>query len=57
MIDIEFCRQRYVEDGGVSRGTLSSLCLGFGYLFHVERVLSVFFVLFLVLLLSSCHVW
>ena len=56
MINIEFCQQRYAEGVSVSRGTLSSLCLGFGYLFHVERTLSVFFVLFLVLLLSSCHV-
>lgn len=57
MIDIEFYQQRYAEGVSVSRGTLSSLCLGFGYLFHVERTLSVFFVLFFVLLLSSCHVW
>ena len=56
MINIEFCRQRYIEDGSVSRGTLSLLCLRFDYLFHVERTLFVFFVLFLVLLLSSCHV-
>ena len=56
MINIEFCQQRYVEEVSVSRGTLSSLCLRFDYLFHVERTLSVFFVLSLVLLLSSCHV-
>ena len=56
MINIGFCQQRYAEEVSVSRGTLSLLCLGFDYLFHVERTLSVFFVLFLVLLLSSCHV-
>ena len=56
MINIGFYQQRYAEGVSVSRGTLSSPCLGFGYLFHVERALSAFFVLFLVLLLSSCHV-
>ena len=47
MINIEFGEQRYAEGVSVSRGTLSLLCSGFDYLFHVEHTLSVFFVLFL----------